>query len=197
MVYGADTQALGPYVLSVLRLQLPDVRPLLAGAVEGPLHGQDRRGRRPRSSRRLNKWASLPKHGCTNTDVLTKTNILGAFVKGQAAMIVDGNWDTATLQKGLGTKLAAFVPPYSDSQAEGRRPVPGRRLLGLKLLEAPARRPSQFLKFMMTAAGREDHLGGGPDPRRHGLHGPTNPLSNQMLASPRSRASRPIRCSTT
>ena len=54
--------------------------------------------------------------GCTNKDVLTKSDILGAFAKGKAAMIVDGNWDTATLQKGLGKNLAPFAPPYSDAK---------------------------------------------------------------------------------
>ena len=34
-------------------------------------------------------------------------------------MIVDGNWDTATLQKGLGKNLAPFAPPYSDGKQQG------------------------------------------------------------------------------
>ena len=89
----------------------------------------------------MTKWASLPKDGCTNSDVLTKTNILGAFMKGQAAMIVDGNWDTATLQKGLGKNLAPFVPPFASRHAERRRPVPGRRLLGDEATRSTSRRP--------------------------------------------------------
>ena len=70
--------------------------------MEGPVHRQDRRGRRRTSSSQVSNWAALRKKGCTNRDVLTKTDILGAFCKGKAAMIVDGNWDAATLEKGIG-----------------------------------------------------------------------------------------------
>ena len=61
----------------------------------------------PKVVAQVSKWASLPKKGCTNKDVLTKTNILGAFTKGQAAMISDGNWDTATFLKALGKNVIA------------------------------------------------------------------------------------------
>ena len=98
-----------------------------------------------------------PAKGCTNKDVLTKLGILSAFSSGKAAMLVDGSWDTATLQKGLGKNLAPFAPPYSDSKQGGVDSVPGRRVLRDEGLEAP-QGGRQFLKFMMTPEGREDHL---------------------------------------
>jgi len=34
-------------------------------------------------------------------------------------MIIDGNWDTAALQKALGTKVAPMVPPFSTKPQRG------------------------------------------------------------------------------
>ena len=82
----------------------------------------------PKVVAQLTKWASLPKQGCTNKDVLTKTNILGAFTKGQAAMISDGSWDAATYQKAMGKKVAPFALPFTNSGknvVQYDPPIPG------------------------------------------------------------------------
>src|SRR4029077_12425801 len=86
-------------------------------------------GKRPWTSPKIvaqmTNWVSLPKSGCTNKDVLTKNNILGAFVKGQAEMMNDVNWETTPDQKGLGKNLAPFVPPYADGKQHGVVQYPG------------------------------------------------------------------------
>ena len=73
----------------------------------------------------MQKWADLKTKGCTNPDVLTKSNILGYFGSGKAAMIVDGNWDTATLQKVARQEPRALRAAVRERQPEGRRAVPG------------------------------------------------------------------------
>ncbi len=67
----------------------------------------------------LTQWAKLKSNGCTNSDVLTKTDNLGDFESGKAAMMVDGTWDTQKFTSALGSKVAAFVPPFSDSPIKG------------------------------------------------------------------------------
>ena len=122
---------------------------------------------------------ALPKGGCTNKDVLTKTNILGAFIKGQAAMIVDGNWDAATLQQGLGKNLAPFVPPYADGAQHGVVQYPGD---GFSVMSYSKHRDEavQFLKFMMTAQAAKIVSAAGLIPDIKGFR-TSNPVSNQML----------------
>ena len=118
IVYGADPQAIGPspypfYDLSYIAAGLYTPSQL-KGLYDGTIPWTS-----PALVTQVGNWASLPKHGCTNSDVLTKTNILGAFMKGQAAMIIDGNWDTATLYKALGSKVAPFLPPFSSKPQNG------------------------------------------------------------------------------
>jgi ABC-type glycerol-3-phosphate transport system substrate-binding protein len=52
-------------------------------------------------------------------DVLTKTNNLGDFESGKAAMMIDGTWDTQKFTDALGDKVAAFVPPFSTTPIKG------------------------------------------------------------------------------
>jgi len=83
MIYGADTQALGAqfypfydFSYQMIGLLPPNQwRDLYTGKLPWTS---------PKIVAQMNKWVSLPKSGCTNKDVLTKTNILGAFIKGQA-----------------------------------------------------------------------------------------------------------------
>src|SRR3984957_9678815 len=49
----------------------------------------------------LSTWSKLKSEGCTNSDVLTKTNNLGDFESGKAAMMVDGTWDTQKFTSAL------------------------------------------------------------------------------------------------
>jgi ABC-type glycerol-3-phosphate transport system substrate-binding protein len=148
IVYGADPQAIqnSPYPWYDMSY--------LMGAVLSPdgLKGLYT-GKTPWTSpavvAQVTKWAQLPKKGCTNDDVLTKTNILGAFIKGQAGMIVDGNWDAATLQKAMGRNVAAFVPPFSDKAQQAVVQYSGD---GFSLLKDSKHQKegAAFLKFLLT-----------------------------------------------
>ena len=102
--------------------------------------------------------------------MLTKTNILGAFMKGQAAMIIDGNWDTATLYKALGSKVAPFLPPFSSKPQNGVVQYSGDGFAVSKQSKHQTQAVA-FLKFLTTPAGREDHRGRRPDPRRRRAEG--------------------------
>jgi ABC-type glycerol-3-phosphate transport system substrate-binding protein len=178
MIYGADTQALGAqfypfydFSYQMIGLLPPNQwRDLYTGKLPWTS---------PKIVAQMNKWVSLPKTGCTNKDVLTKTDILGAFVKGQAAMIVDGNWDTATLQKGLGKNLAAFVPPYADGKQHGVVQYPGDGFSVMKYSKHQ-KEAVQFLKFMMTAQAAKIISAAGLIPDIKGFR-TSNPVANQML----------------
>jgi raffinose/stachyose/melibiose transport system substrate-binding protein len=178
-VYGADPQSISssPYPWY-------DMSYLMAGIFtpaewKGLYTGQTP-WTSPKIVAQVGKWTSLPKKGCTNKDVLTKTNILGAFVKGQAAMIVDGNWDTATLQKGLGKNLGAFVPPYADGKQHGVVQYPGDGFSVMKYSKHQ-KEAVEFLKFMMSAPAQKIIAAAGLIPDIKG-YGTSNPLANQMLA---------------
>ena len=88
----------------------------------------------------LAQWAKLKSNGCTNGDVLTKTNNLGDSESGKAAMTVDGTGDTQKFTSALGSKVAVFVPPFSDSPIKGVVDFAGD---GLSMTNTPStsRRP--------------------------------------------------------
>src|SRR5437899_12980083 len=73
----------------------------------------------PATAAQLSTWSKLKSEGCTNSDVLTKTNNLGDFESGKAAMILDGTRDTQKFTSALGSKVAAFVPPFPDTPIKG------------------------------------------------------------------------------
>jgi raffinose/stachyose/melibiose transport system substrate-binding protein len=79
----------------------------------------------PENVSQLTKWAALKKSGCTNDDVLTKTNNLDEFTSGKAAMIIDGTWDTDKFTSAMKDNVAAFVPPFSDTPIKGVVEYPG------------------------------------------------------------------------
>jgi ABC-type glycerol-3-phosphate transport system substrate-binding protein len=178
MIYGADTQALGAQFYPFY-----DFSYQMIGAFSPAQWRELYTGKTPwtapKIAAQMTKWVALPKSGCTNKDVLTKTNILGAFVKGQAAMIVDGNWDTATLQQGLGKDLAPFVPPYADGKQHGVVQYPGDGFSVTKYSKHQAE-AVKFLKFMMTAQAAKIISAAGLIPDIKGFR-TTNPVSNQML----------------
>jgi raffinose/stachyose/melibiose transport system substrate-binding protein len=179
IVYGADPQGIGPspypfYDLSYLMAGLysPDQ---WKGLYDGSIPWTT-----PSITTEIGKWANLPKQGCTNSDVLTKTNILGAFLKGQAAMIVDGNWDTTTFEKGLGSNVAAIVPPFSEKPQHGVVQFSGDGFAVSKASKHPQQAVA-FLKFLMTPQAQKIIAAAGLIPDLKGAT-TTNPLSNQMLA---------------
>jgi raffinose/stachyose/melibiose transport system substrate-binding protein len=178
-VYGADPQSISssPYPWY-------DMSYLMAGILtpaqwKGLYTGQIP-WTSPKVVAQVSKWASLPKKGCTNKDVLTKTNILGAFTKGQAAMISDGNWDTTTFLKALGKNVAPFVLPFSDRPQRGVIQYSGD---GFSVMNYSKHQKEAvaFLKFMMTAPAQKIIADAGLIPDIKG-YGTTNPLANQMLA---------------
>ena len=178
MIYGADTQALGAQFYPFYDFSYQMIG-LLRPSQWRDLYTGKLPWTSPKIVAQMNKWVSLPKSGCTNKDVLTKTNILGAFVKGQAAMIVDGNWDTATLQKGLGKDLGVFVPPYADGKQHGVVQYPGDGFSVTKYSKHP-KEAVQFLKFMMTAQAAKIISAAGLIPDIKGFR-TSNPVANQML----------------
>jgi raffinose/stachyose/melibiose transport system substrate-binding protein len=179
IVYGADPQAIGPnpypyYDLSYIAAGLfspAQLKGLYTGAIPWTSPGL---------VKQVSTWASMPKKGCTNSDVLTKTNILGAFMKGDAAMIIDGNWDTATLSKAMGSKVAPFLPPFTSKPQHGVVQYSGDGFAVSKQ-SGHQKEAVQFLKFLMTPTAQKIIAGAGLIPDIKG-YSATSPLANQMLA---------------
>jgi raffinose/stachyose/melibiose transport system substrate-binding protein len=179
IVYGADPQAIGPnpypyYDLSYIAAGLwspAQLKGLYTGQIPWTT---------PALAKQISNWASMPKKGCTNSDVLTKTNILGAFMKGQAAMIIDGNWDTATLSKAMGAKVAPFLPPFTSRPQHGVVQYSGDGFAVSKQ-SGHQKEAVQFLKFLMTPTAQHIIASAGLIPDIEGFKA-TNPLANQMLA---------------
>jgi raffinose/stachyose/melibiose transport system substrate-binding protein len=183
IVYGADPQAIGPnpypyYDLSYIAAGLWSPAQL-KGLYTGRIPWTS-----PAVVKQVSTWASMPKKGCTNSDVLTKTNILGAFMKGQAAMIIDGNWDTATLSKAMGSNVAPFLPPFTSKPQKGVVQYSGDGFAVSKQ-SSHQKEAVQFLKFLMTPTAQHIIAGAGLIPDIVGAKA-TNPLANQMLAFARS-----------
>ena len=124
LVYGNGGQSLGAefypwYDASYLMIGAYSVSQL------GDLYSGKIPWTSPTIQSQLQKWASLKSSGCTNSDVLTKTNNLDDFTSGKAAMVVDGTWDTSKFTDALGSNVAAFVPPFSDKPIKGVVEFPG------------------------------------------------------------------------
>lgn len=127
----------------------------------------------------LANWHKLFTMGCTNPDVLTKTNNIQDFEHGKAAMIMDGTWDTAQYTSSMGSKVAAFVPPFSVKPIKGVVQFPGD---GLSVMSYSPNKAAafKFLTFMTTsqAAAIINKAGLIPD-----ITGSmtSNPVNQQML----------------
>src|SRR5437870_3458111 len=179
LVYGADPQSISSspypwYDMSYLMagiLTPADWKGLYTGQIPWTS---------PKIVAQVGKWTSLPKKGCTNKDVLTKTNILGAFTKGQAAMISDGNWDAATFQKAMGNKVSPFVLPFSNSPQKGVIQYSGDGFAVTKYSKHP-KEAVQFLKFMMSPQGQKIIIDAGLIPDIKG-YSSSSRLSKEMLA---------------
>ena len=136
-------------VLPVLRLQLPDVGHPLADAVAGPLHGQDVVDVAGDRRADVQVGARSRRRAARTRTCSPRPTSSAYFSSGKAAMIVDGNWDTATLQKGLGKNLAAFVPPYSNGKQKGVIQYPGDGFSVSSYSKHP-KEAVAFLKFLTT-----------------------------------------------
>jgi ABC-type glycerol-3-phosphate transport system substrate-binding protein len=134
----------------------------------------------PALVQQLGNWAALPKKGCTNSDVLTKTNILGTFMKGQAAMLMDGSWDSATLSKALGSKVAPMPMPFTAKPQTGVVQFSGDGF-SITSYSSHKSEAARFLRFMASPQGSKIIADAGLIPDVAGSKA-TNPLQNQMLA---------------
>ena len=149
-VYGNGGQSLGAEFYPWY-----DASYLMIGAYSVPQLGDLYSGRipwtSPTISSQVSKWAALKSSGCTNSDVLTKTNNLDDFTSGKAAMIVDGTWDTSKFTDAMGTNVAAFVPPFSNKPIKGVVEYPGD---GLSITSYSAHKTAAaaFLSYMTTSA---------------------------------------------
>jgi raffinose/stachyose/melibiose transport system substrate-binding protein len=133
----------------------------------------------PANVSQLTKWADLKTKGCTNSDVLTKTNNLDDFTGGKAAMIVDGTWDTQKFTDAMKDDVAAFVPPFSDTPIKGVVQFPGD---GLSITSYSKHQAvaADFLAFLASDAGAKIINDAGLIPDLTGTS-TSNPVNQQML----------------
>ena len=125
------------------------------------------------------KYAALKSKGCTNSDVLTKTNNLDDFLSGKAAMIIDGTWDTKKFTDKMGTNVAAFVPPFSDKPIKGVVEFAGQGL-SLTNYSKNQKAAAGFLEFMTTLDAAKIVDGAGLISNVNGST-TSNPVNQQML----------------
>jgi raffinose/stachyose/melibiose transport system substrate-binding protein len=127
----------------------------------------------------LKMWATFEKDGYTNSDVLTNTSNIQQFEKGKAAMMVDGTWDTAQYTKTMGTNVAAFVPPYSNTPIKGVVEYPGD---GFSVTKYSKNKKDafKFLDFLSTTQAGNIINAAGLIPDISGLK-TTNPVNQEML----------------
>ncbi|NNN15593.1 MAG: carbohydrate ABC transporter substrate-binding protein [Acidimicrobiaceae bacterium] len=128
----------------------------------------------------LTNWQNLYKNGYTNSNVVTAINSLTAFGKGQAAMMIKGNWDLATLEQELGSNLGVFVPPYSSAPQKGvvQFPGDGFAMTSYSTHKAAA---AEFLNFLTTSQAGQIVAKAGLIPDVKGVS-TSDPLSQTMLA---------------
>ncbi len=133
----------------------------------------------PVISAQLAKWNQLHTAGCTNPDVVTNTNNLGQFESGKAAMMVDGTWDTQKFTTALGSKVAAFVPPFSNTPIKGVVDFAGD---GLSMMSYSPHKTqaAEFLTFMTTKQAAGIINAAGLIPAINGT-ATSNPVNQEML----------------
>ena len=127
----------------------------------------------------LSNWTKLHSSGCTNSDVVTNTNNLGQFESGKAAMMVDGTWDTAKFTSALGSKVAAFAPPFSDTPIKGVVDFAGDGIAQMSY-SPNATADGEFLDFMTTTQAASIINAAGLIPAINGTT-TSNPVNQQML----------------
>jgi len=179
MLYGSDSQALSSefYPFYDFSYLMAGIYPVEAwtGFANGKIPYTT-----PAVETQVQKWADLHAKGCTNPDVLTATDILGKFNQGQAAMIVDGNWNLQQLSDKLGSDLGAFPLPYSDAPMKGVVEMPGD---GLSILKSSQNKKDAvaFLTFLMSGEAQTILSKTGLVPARNGYPA-SNPLYVGLLS---------------
>lgn len=127
----------------------------------------------------LANWHKLFTSGCTNPDVLTKTNNIQDFETGKAAMLMDGTWDTQQYTNAMGKNVAAFVPPFSTKPIKGVVQFPGDGISEMSY-SAHKAADAKFLTFMTTAKAASIINAAGLIPDIAGTT-TSNPVNQQML----------------
>jgi raffinose/stachyose/melibiose transport system substrate-binding protein len=133
----------------------------------------------PAVSAQLANWTKLHSSGCTNSDVVTNTNNLGQFESGKAAMMVDGTWDTQKFTSALGSKVAAFAPPFSTTPIKGVVDFAGDGLSMMSYSPHKAQ-AAEFLTFMTTKQAASIINAAGLIPAINGTS-TSNPVNQEML----------------
>jgi ABC-type glycerol-3-phosphate transport system substrate-binding protein len=133
----------------------------------------------PAISAQLTNWAKLHSSGCTNSDVVTNTNNLGQFESGKAAMMVDGTWDTQKFTSALGSKVAAFVPPFSNTPIKGVVDFAGDGV-SMTSYSPHKKQAAEFLTFMTTKQAAAIINAAGLIPAINGTT-TSNPVNQEML----------------
>ncbi len=133
----------------------------------------------PAVTAQVQKWVGLYKDGYTNKNVLTMLNAENAFMKGQGAMFINGNWFTGALQKSLGKNLGVFVPPFSTKPMNAVIGMPGDAIAMTKYTKYP-KQSEEFLRFLASTAAQKDIASAGliaADPHVK----VTDPLARQLV----------------
>jgi ABC-type glycerol-3-phosphate transport system substrate-binding protein len=178
MVYGNGGQPLGATFYPWYDMSYMMIGAYSVGQWQGLYSGQIP-WTSPAVTAQLNNWTKLHSSGCTNKDVVTNTNNLGQFESGKAAMMVDGTWDTQKFTSALGSKVAAFVPPFSTSPIKGVVDYAGDGLSEMAYSKHPAQ-DGEFLAFMTTPAAARIINAAGLIPAITGTT-TSNPVNQQML----------------
>ncbi len=134
----------------------------------------------PRVVSQLANWQRLYSSGYTNKNVVTAINSLTTFGQGKAAMLIKGNWDTATLEKLLGKNLGVFVPPFSNAPQQGIVQYPGDGF-AMTSYSSHKTTAAEFLNFLTTAQAGHIIAASGLIPDVKGVS-TSDPVSRAMLA---------------
>lgn len=133
----------------------------------------------PAIATQVQNWVALYKRGYTNKNVLTMLNAEKAFMDGQGAMFVNGNWFTGSLEKGLGNNLGVFVPPFSTQPMHAVIGMPGDAIAMTKYAKYPTQ-SVEFLQFLTTPTAQKAIASAGLIPADPKIK-VTDPLSRQLV----------------
>ena len=127
----------------------------------------------------LTKWHELYADGYINRDALTATNVQSAFLKGKAAIIIKGNWDTSQFSQSLGGHVGIFIPPFSNSPMNKVVEFAGNGF-AMTTYSPHKKQVAEFLQFMTSKEAGAIIAREGLIPAVNNVR-PTNPLAKAMV----------------
>ncbi len=127
----------------------------------------------------LAKWHQLYADGYINQDALTATNVQSAFLKGEAAIIIKGNWDTSQFSSTLGSHVGVFIPPYWNTPMKKVVEFAGNGF-AMTTYSQHKKQVAEFLQFMTSKQAGEIIAREGLIPAVANVR-PTNPLAIAMV----------------